>query len=174
MSFGTDTKKEIKDTLKTHPDCVIRKAYAQHFFNKNPKPGPDFVLSTNTALYTIKEKTDFEEARYSKDKERLSYYLYQLIQDDVSYPNNKFIKQEIFQLLLDFYLRQKNHTLAFVIDSPYATENVNDEYAKLLKMLDGLDLQRMKAIAINYLEKNKNYITLNNDLNKNLQQLNKN
>lgn len=174
MSFGTGVKKEIKDTLKTHPDCAIRKAYAQEFFTKNPKAGPDFILTQNTGLAAIKTKADFEQAKYSKDKERLSNYFFQLIQAEVRYADNKFIKQEIFELLLSFYLKQKNHTLAYVIDSPYATENANDEYAKLLKMLDGLDLQRMKAIAINYLEKNKNYITLNADLNKNLQELNKN
>jgi hypothetical protein len=32
----------------------------------------------------------------------------------------------------------------------------------------------MKAVVNTYLEKNKTYITLNNDLNKNLQELNKN
>lgn len=174
MSFGVDTKKEIKDTLKTHPDCAVRKVYAKDFFAKNPKNGPDFVLSTNTAFAKIRQESDFEKARYSKDKERHSYYLYQLIQNDARYPGDKFIKQEIFELLVGFYFKQKNHTLAFVIDAPYATENSNDEYAKLLKMLDGLDLQKMKAIALTYFEKNKNYITLNNDLNKNLQELNKN
>lgn len=174
MSFGADTKKEIKDTLKTHPDCAVRKIYAQDFFTKNPKSGPDFVISTNTALAKIRQESAFEEARFSKDKERLSYYLYQLIQNDARYPSDKFIKQEIFELLLGFYFKLKNHTLAYVIDSPYATENPNDEYAKLLKMLDALDLQKLKTIALNYYEKNKLYITLNPELHKNLQQLNKN
>lgn len=174
MSFGVDTKKEIKDTLKTHPDCAVRKVYAQNFFAKNPKGGPDFVVSTNAGLAKIKQESAFEEARFSKDKERLSSYLFKLIQNDARYPGDKFIKQEIFELFLGFYFKLKKHTLAFVIDSPYATENPNDEYAKLLKMLDALDLQKLKTIALTYYEKNKNYITLNNELNKNLQELNKN
>lgn len=174
ITFGTAEKKEIKDTLRTHPDCAVRKIFAENFFNKNPKPGSDFVIYTNTILNTIKQQAAFEEARYSKDKERLSYYLYQLIQNDARYKANTFIKQEIFELLLGFYFKQKSHTLALFIDSPYATEHANDEYAKLLKMLDALDLQRMKAIAVNYYEKNKNFITLNTELNKNLQELNKN
>jgi len=173
MSFGTDIKKEIKDTLKTHPDCALRKIYAENFFNKNPKPGPDFILSTNTRLAVIKEQSAYAEAKYAKDKERLSYYLYQLIQNDARFPQDKFIKQEILEVLLDFCLKQKAHSLAPFIDKPYATEDVNDEYAKLLKLLDALDLQKMKAITLSYYEKNKNYITLNNDLNKNLQELNK-
>ena len=174
MSFGTGTKKEIKDTLKTHPDCAFRKIYAENFFAKNPKPGPDFILSANADLVKIKQEAVFEEARYSKDKERLGYYLYQLIQNDARFTGNGFIKQEIFQLLLSFYLKQKNHTLAFVIDAPYATENINDEYAKLLKMLDALDLQKLKAITVNYYDRNKSYINLNDEINKKIQELNKN
>ena len=174
MSFGTGLKKEIKDTLKTHPDCALRKTYAKDFFVKNPKTGPDYVLASNTSLTAIKKLAAFEEARYSKDKERLSYYLYQLIQNDARFPDDKFIKQEIFELLLTISLKQKTHTLASAIDKPYATENAKDEYAKLLKMLDAIDLQKIITITINYYEKNKSYITLNNDLNKNLQELNKN
>jgi hypothetical protein len=174
MSFGADTKKEIKDTLKTHPDCEVRKIYAEKYFAKNPGAGPDFILSENTGFAKIKQAAVIEEARYSKDKERLSYYLYQLIQNDARFAGNTFIKQEIFELLLSFYLKQKNHTLAYVIDSPYATENSNDEYAKLLKMLDAFDLQKFKEVAINYYGKNKRYLNLNSELNKNFQELNKN
>lgn len=173
MSFGVEVKQQIRDTLKTHPDCAIRKIYVQDFFTKNPKPGPDFVLFGNTSLAAIKEKAAFEEARYAKDKEQLGYYLFQLIQNDARFPANPFIEQEIFNLLLTISLKQKDHTLSAVIDKPYATENAQDEYAKLLKMLDALELDKMKSITNNYLEKHKDHITLNNELNKNLQELNK-
>ena len=76
-------------------------------------------------------------------------------------------------MLVTFCLKQKNHTLAFVIDKPYTTENANDEYAKLLKLLDAADLAKMKEMALKYYEKNKNYITLNNELNSGFLELNK-
>ncbi len=174
MSFGVAEKKEILDTLKTHPDCALRKTYAQAFFIKNPKAGPDFVLSTSTATNLIKDQAAYAEAKYSKDKDRFSYYLYQLIQMDTRFPSDKFIKQEIFNLFLTFYVKLKDHTLSSVIDKPYATENAKDEYARLLKMLDALDLEKIKAVTIIYYEKNKNFITLNNELNRKFQELNKN
>ena len=173
MSFGTAEKKEIADTLKTHPDCAKRKIYSETFFSRNPKPGTDFFLATKAQLNYVKTQALYAEASYSKDKERLSYYLYQLIQDDAQFPSDKPIKTEIFNMLVTFCLKQKKHTLAPVIDTPYITENANDEYAKLLKLLDAIDLAKMKEMTLKYYEKNKNYITLNNELNTNFTELNK-
>ncbi len=171
MSFGVAVKKEMKDTLRTHPDCALRRIYAEDYFAKNPKQGPDFVLSTNTRLNSIKELSFNGQAKYAKDREALSYYLYQLIQNDIRFPSDKIIKTEIFNLFVSFCQKQKNHTLAYVIQTPYATENENDEYAKLLRLLHESDLPKLKEMAIAYYEKNKNFITLNSELDSRFSQI---
>lgn len=165
MSFGVAEKKEIKDTLKTHPDCAIRKIYAQDFFNKNPKTGTDFILATDMQTNVIKKQSIYEQANYSKEKERLSYYLYQLIQNDALFLSDKYIKTEICKLWVTFCYKLKNHTLSFVTDKPYTTENEKDEYARLLKLLDNADLKTMKEITLGYYNKNKEFILLNEELN---------
>lgn len=174
MTFGEARKKEMVDTLKTHPDCAKRKLYAQDFFGRHPKAGPDFILSTKARLNNMKDVAIIAEAAYAKDKDRLSYYLYLLIQNDSRFVSDKSIKTEIFNLLVNFCYKIKDHSLAYVIDKPYITENTKDEYARLLKLLDDVDLKQMKQIAGSYYEKNKAFITMNEELNthfNNLKQL---
>ena len=165
MSFGVAEKKEIIDTLKTHPDCAMRKTYAQDFFNKNPKTGSDFIFANDIQRSAYKKQSLYEQARYSKEKERLSYYLYQLIQNDALLLTDKYIKTEICKLWVTFCYKLKNHTLAFVIDMPYTTENEKDEYARLLKLLDNADIKMMKEITMGYYNKNKEFIMMNEELN---------
>ena len=164
MSFGAPEKKEIRDTLKTHPDCAARKINARQYFSKNPKPGADFIFATSSQFNKTREMASLAAATYSKDKEQLSYYLYQLIQNDAVFLPGNYIKTEIFSLWVNFYFRLKNHTLGYVIDKPYIPENEKDEYAKLLQMLDDIDLKKMKEIATSYYEKNKNYIAPDTEL----------
>lgn len=171
MSFGGGVKKEIVDTLKTHPDCALRKVYATEYFQKHPKQGGDFILSSKERLNKIKQLSFYAQAAYSKEKEALSYYFYQLIQNDISFPSDSNIKTEIFDLLVSFCIKQKKHSLAYVIQTPYATENEKDEYAKLLKLLHEADVQQFKEMAIAYYENNKNLIVLNNELSTNFNQI---
>ena len=171
MTFGGPVKKEITDTLRTHPDCAKRKIYAENYFGKHPNAGTDFFLSSKQRLNYIKDQAIFEQAKYAKDNERLSYYLYQLIQNDARFVSDKNIKTEILSTWVDFCFRLKKHTLGYVIDIPYTTENEKDEYAKFLKMLNQIDLADLKEIALTYYEKNKNFIQTNSALLKNLNDL---
>ena len=44
-------KKEITDTLRTHPDCAKRKIYAENYFGKHPNTGTDFFLSSHFRIF---------------------------------------------------------------------------------------------------------------------------
>ena len=171
MTFGGPVKKEIIDSLRTHPDCAKRKIYAESYFSKHPNAGNDFFLFSKQRLDYIKDQAIFAQAKYAKDNERLGYYLYQLIQNDARFVSDKNIKTEILSTWVDFCFRLKKHTLGYVIDIPYTTENEKDEYAKFLKMLNQIDLADLKEIALTYYEKNKDFIQTNSALLKNLNDL---
>lgn len=171
MSFGEAPKKEMLDTLKTHPDCRLRKLRTEAYFSKNPKAGSSFIIADANRIKEIKKTAAFEVADYSNDKERLSLYLYQLIQNDAAFPGTPYIKTEICKTLINFCVRLKKHSLAAVIDVPYTTENPKDEYAKLLRMIDGCDLGKMKELILSYYEKNKAAITLNEEQSRQLAEI---
>jgi Zn-dependent protease with chaperone function len=173
MSFGAEPKKEIIDSLETHPDCAKRKIATQLFFTEHPKPGADFLVSDLTTLQRIKNIALFDEATYSKNENDLGLYLYQLIQNDALFPSNKYIKTEIFNTLLSLCEYQQKHILYKVVITPYTTDNDKDEYAKLLKILDQINLRQLIKITGNYYDKNKELIHTSIDSINQLDQLKK-
>lgn len=171
ISFGAVVKKEIVDTLKTHPDCAKRKVYAEQYYTHHTKTGADFLLLTKQRLGYLKDQSINAQANYARDNDRLSFYLFQLIQNDTRFPADPEIKTAILNTWVDFYFRLKNHTLGYVIDKPYNTEDEKDEYARLLKVLDIIDLKKFKEIALTYYEKNKTLVRPGEELIKNLNNL---
>jgi hypothetical protein len=160
MSFGAAKKKEMADSLKTHPDCAQRKIVMQAFFDKNPKPGADFLIGNLQKLSTVKKVALFDEADYSKGNNNLGYYLFRLIQNNALIPSNSYIKTEIFNTLQSIYQYQKSHTLYMVVNSQYIVDDDKDEYAKLLKLLDSASNEEMAAIIKAYLKNNKSQINV--------------
>ena len=160
MHFGTAEKKEIKDSLKTHPDCDKRKLEMQSFFKLNPEPGIDFITGSKQDLGKIKKYALFEEAKYSRDKSNLGLYLYQLIQNDAIFPADKYIKSEIYNTLKLLYTHHKTHTFHEVVNAMYIPENDKDQYATLLRLLDSLSLEKLDEIANTYYTNNNSFITI--------------
>lgn len=171
MSFGSTPKKEIVDSLKTHPDCAKRKIIAEVFFTKSPKPGVDFLIGDKDKLVSIRNTCLFDEATFSKYNSNLGFYFFQLIQNDSRFPGNGYIKTEIFNTLLSFCNHQKSHTLYSVVSTPYVSDDDKDEYAKLLRVLDMVDMKKLIDITSTYYEKNKTLIKTNNQSLTNLNQL---
>jgi len=170
MSFGAAAKKEFIDSLKSHPDCSQRKMAMQFCFNKNPKHGADFLVGNEQRLSAIKKIALFDEATYSKENNNLGFYFYQLIQNNSLFPSDRHVKSEIFDTMVSICSRQKSHTLYAIMSNQYISKNDNDEYNKLLKLLDNLSLKEMTQITASYYQNNKSLIIASaeaiNNLNK--------
>ena len=160
MRFGTAEKKEIADSLKTHPDCDKRKKEMQEFFMLKPKPGEDFITGSLEKLNNVKKLALFEEAKYAKDNGNLGLYLYHLIQNDALFPANRQIKSEIYNTLTSLYKHQQSHTFQEVVHPSYIPENENDQYAALLKILDNLNLKQLDELVKTYYTNNNVFITI--------------
>ncbi|MBS1522590.1 MAG: M48 family metallopeptidase [Bacteroidetes bacterium] len=171
MSFGSAAKKEIVDSLKTHPDCSQRRMAMQFCFSKNPKHGADFVIGNEQQLSAIKKIALFDKAAYSKDNNNLGFYFYQLIQNNSLFPSDKHVKSEIFDTMVSICSHQKSHTLYAIVNNQYISKNDNDEYNKLLKLLDNLSLKEMTQIATSYYQNNKSLITASSEAINNLNKL---
>ncbi|WP_157740709.1 M48 family metallopeptidase [Mucilaginibacter xinganensis] len=159
MSFGAAEKKEITDSLKTHPDCAKRKIAMESFFRKKPKPGIDFLVGNKQKLALVKKTALFDEAEYSKDIDNLGLYLYQLIQNNSVFPLNAYIKTATYNTMLSLGKHSKAHTLHEVVNSQYVSSYENDQYAVLLKLLDNISLENLNEITHTYYQNNKLLIT---------------
>jgi hypothetical protein len=164
MSFGAP-KKEMIDSLKTHPDCSTRKKAMKALFDKQPKAGADFLLGGPQILADVKKIALFDEASYAKEKENYAYYLYQLIQNDTTFPSDSMIRTSIFDALVAICKNQKSHTLYKIAPTPYNTDDEQDEYAKLLRLLDNINLKDMIAITDIYYTNNKPIIIASKETN---------
>lgn len=160
MSFGAAEKKEITDSLKTHPDCAKRKIAMESFFRSRPKLGTDFRVGNKQKLAQVKKTALFDEAEYSKDMDNLGLYLYQLIQNNSVFPSNAYIKTATYNTMLSLAKHYKTHTLYQVVNNQYASGDDNDQYAVLLKLLDNLSLENLNEITNTYYQNNKLLITI--------------
>jgi len=170
MTFGS-VKKEIVDSLKTHPDCSVRKITMQVWYDKHPKTGADYLIANAQKLESVKKIAYFDAAAHAKEKDDLGYYFYQLILVNTLYPANKVIKSEIFDTLVSLGKHQKEHTLHTVVTTQYIPDDDADEYALLLKFFDSVDLDSLTAIATKYYTNNKSYIPASDEAINNLAQL---
>jgi hypothetical protein len=171
MSFS-DIKKEETDSLKTHPDCAVRKIAMKSNFDHLGKTGVDYEIANATQFSEVKKKGLFEQAAFSKENDNLSYYFYQLVQLNTLYPDDYFIKSEIFDTLLSFCTHQKKHQLYTVVGSQYIPDDDKDEYAILLKLIDNIDLSELTAITNKYYTSHKSQITASAEAINNLNHLN--
>jgi len=163
MRFGDAQKQEITDSLKTHPDCGVRKIKMQAVFDRNPKPGADYLFGSVQKLAAIRKIAMFDEAAFGKDKDNYGFYLYQLIQNDGFYPQDSNIKTSILDALVAIGKHQKSHTLYTIVKTPYITEDDHDEYAKLLKLLNTISLDKLINITGIYYGNNKALIAASNE-----------
>ncbi|MEO6520638.1 MAG: M48 family metallopeptidase [Mucilaginibacter sp.] len=171
MSFS-DTRKEETDSLKTHPDCAVRKIAMKNNFDSHGKIGLDYEIANASKFSELKKQALFEEAAFSKENDNLSYYFYQLVQMNTLYPDNYFIKSEIFDTLLSFCIHQKKHQLYAVVSNQYIPDDDKDEYAILLKLIDNIDLGELIAITNKYYTSHKSQINASAEAINNLNHLN--
>ena len=159
MRFGGTEQKMTADSLKTHPDCSIRKALMLASFDKNPKSGPDYLFGNSQKLSSVRRTALFDEAAYSKQKANYGFYLYRLIENDTIYPADRAIKTGVFETLVSLCKHQRYHSLYTVVTSPYLTNDDKDEYARLLQLLDSISLEKLIRITHIYYQNHKPLIS---------------
>jgi hypothetical protein len=123
-------------------------------------------------LSSVKKLAFFDEAAYAKDNDNYGYYLFLLIQNDVRYSSDNYIKTQVFETFLSICKHQKSHTLYTIVANPYIPQDDNDEYAKLLKLLSDLDLEKMIGITDIYYQDYKPEITTSKETLADLNNLN--
>ena len=148
------TKKDLEDSLSTHPDIAIRVEILKNIMkNYNLYSGSTF-LQDSLLFLKIKEIARFEmiiNAEVLHRYDRSIYYILKLMED---YPDNIFLKQGLyyyFQKLTDAYNHQS------LMDFIGVSSNFHHkDYKILVRFLNNLRMSEMTRITneikLNYLK----------------------
>jgi Zn-dependent protease with chaperone function len=170
--FGKDTtqdeaEKKEADSLKTHPDCIVRVAKL--------KDAVAHISASNRMLNRVDEKKfklyrqlfDFEIIEYCYKADYISRCLYYSLQLLDQYPNNTYLITTIGKCLNKIYAAQKEHTLGLITDLPsIETEN---KYKHFLYFVGNMHLKDWASVSYYFLQQYEGKIIGNNDFTKTLE-----
>jgi Zn-dependent protease with chaperone function len=139
------------DSLKTHPDCLLRaKALERISKRENMNPANNFLLSTD--FYYYQTASLFERVEFYLDAKAYGLALYNALQLSARFPENFYLKCSIANSLCEIYHAQINHRFSEVVDFPdihYAKS-----YNEFLSFLQNLNKIQLKNITVNYSREN--------------------
>jgi Zn-dependent protease with chaperone function len=143
-----------KDSLKTHPDCVLRISLLQDSIAKVPA-GNKFLVDENFFYHLKKDFfPEITEQQFREDNlTRNLYYSLLMLQND------DYTSVSIYSIARDLnilYQRQKDHKLG---DIEKETRNYRADYNLLLRMVDRLRLDEIASINYYFCRKYESQMT---------------
>lgn len=146
LNWVGNTKRELPDSLKTHPICKIRsealKSYSQSEIKKTHYKDKD--------LSRLNDESTFELIEHLCNRKSYGYLLYYSLGFLQKYPDNIYINCNIVNALFGISEALKKHRFSRVVGFP---DSDNPEtYNKLLRMLHQLTYRDMDNMMINYYE----------------------
>jgi len=153
LSFGeTEEEKEkrkvLADSLKTHPDCAVRIERIKNMLKEN-KQGKKFIVDEKK-FGSLQYLFDYEILDYLYSSDRVSKCLYTALQMLQLETNNAYVIGMIGKCWNKIYAAQKNHELGKIVDLP--GPDVDEEYNKLLRMIQNLRLTEIASVNYHFLE----------------------
>ncbi len=145
-----------KDSLKSHPDCALRKKKLQFFVDQYAKQGKTFVVNQQQFDLLIKRaKYDLIES-FFKDEyiSACMYFGFQLLEEN---PTDPWLIGTMAECFNQLYIHQKDHTLGKVAALP--NPSGLKEYNVLLEFIQRARLEDFASIAHHFLDKNKGLAT---------------
>jgi Zn-dependent protease with chaperone function len=133
-----------KDSLKTHPDCLVRieklKGWVAQFYGSAQQ-----VFLINPGYFdTLVHQFDLERIAYCYQQKQVSRALFFSLQMRASYPDEPWLATMIGKCFNILYTAQKEHYFGKYVDLPTASKE-NTEYDTFLQYLQSLRLDEMAA-----------------------------
>lgn len=156
--------KALTDSLKTHPDCMVRVKTLQPMVNQY-LTSTIKNISDQQAFQELKKTFSYEIIEYYFEKENYTkslFYTLQLLQQN---PSDPFLITQTGKIFNSFYSAQKNHRLGKVIEMPSPYQGSN--YNLLLQFVQNLYLKDYSQISYNFLKQyspSLNYYTSFNNI----------
>ena len=142
--------KVLEDSLKTHPDCQVRKATLEKMMTDFSQKHAKAFLVDKQKFDLLKRAFDFQVLESSFAANKVSTCLYTALQMHKAYPTNSYVNGVIGKCLSRIYTAQKQHELGKIIELP--NEAFDEEYNKLLHLLQNIRLSELAAINYYFME----------------------
>lgn len=141
-----DSLYKTPDSLKTHPDCQIRRDKLAAIIKRQPPAAGTRKIERDYLAY--KEMALFEKVEHLITRERYGLALYYSLQMLQKYPANDYLKTSAAYCLFEIYSALVNHSFMAVVDMP------NNDYPKayndFLKFIHNLSGSSLREITKNY------------------------
>ncbi|HEY4064836.1 MAG TPA: M48 family metalloprotease [Puia sp.] len=143
-------KEGIEDSLKTHPDCLLRMRVLTPVINR--------IAATGSATFVVDEKRfaelqrifRYEGIEYAYVSKAYSQSLFLTMDLLRKRPADAYLVAQVGRLLNELYLAQKAHMLSRVTDLPSPEYPAN--YNLLLQFIQNLYMEDLAAISFYYLD----------------------
>lgn len=140
-----DTKSELDDSLKTHPDCDLRKAKLMDQIKAMGRLTENTKEEVNHYLLKDKKMVDFEIAQTLYDQLRISSCIYFILSKFEDYPEDYYLKSLLSLCLSTYSEYQKKKNASFVIG--YNNSEYSTNYNKVITFLNSISPAESSALS---------------------------
>ncbi len=148
-SATVEVDKVLADSLKTHPDCMLRVKMLEPMVKQYKASATKNIINKST-FDELKKSFNYEiiEYAYSSGNYTLSlYYTLKLLQQNADDP---YLLTQVGKIFNGFYSAQKSHTLSKLIDLP--APHFSSNYNGLLQFIQNLYVNDYAQISFNFLK----------------------
>lgn len=148
----SEEKKQLKDSLKTHPDCQIRIEKAKELLKGFENNGKDFIVSKeyfNDLIFQL----EFEAIESDFHYKKVNIALYKALQLLHKYPDEPYLYIALSRGFQTLSEGQENHEFGkYVVKTNHFFPK---EFNDFTTFLEKLSLEDLKQIAYYILKENK-------------------
>lgn len=138
------------DSLKTHPDCIVRKEKLERILADYPNTGKQLQFEEVSQFELLQKRSEFEKIEacfHFGDIGMTLYYTLKLIE---KYPDEAYLHGMKGRILYEIYHAQKEHKLSTIAE--HSNPNYEDAYNQILDFIHNMRLSEVGKLGFYYIQ----------------------
>lgn len=149
----TAAEKKLADSLKTHPDCLLRREKIGPTIASLHLPDHSVNLHADTVFKNWQQQFEFEVVDFLFKSNEISRCLFEALRLLKTYPDNRYLITTIGACWNEIYQKQQEHRLGTIAGLPSA--DPESQYNRLLEFIQKLTLRDIAWMNYYFLEKHR-------------------
>ncbi len=142
-----------KDSLKTHPDCILRKEKLEVMLADYPNTGKQLQFRDINQFELLQKRSEFEKVEAYFHFGSLGTALYYTLKMIEKYPDESYLHGMVGRIFYEVYLAQEIHQLSKTV--PHASPDYEDAYNEILDFVHNLRLSEVGKMSFYYIQNAK-------------------
>lgn len=141
------------DSLKTHPDCMVRKEKLEVILADYPNTGKQLQFEEVGQFELLQKRSEFEKIEacfHFGDIGMTLYYTLTLIK---KYPDESYLHGMVGRIFYEIYHSQKEHKLSTIAE--HSNPNYQDAYNQILDFIHNMRLSEIGKLGFYYTQNAK-------------------